>query len=97
MPCARQGVVAACALFTAGLLRGSGDGLADAHSTNLFYMALGLRLSVSIPLTSALALTVHGEATAPLTEDKLRVDEQTVWTSPHVAVALGLGLAATFP
>jgi hypothetical protein len=97
VPCARRGEVAACALFTAGLLRGSGDGLADAQSTNLFYAALGLRLSFSIPLTSSLALTVHGDATAPLTEEQLRVDGQAVWTSPHIAAGLGLGLAATFP
>ena len=97
VPCARRGGVAACALFTAGLLRGSGDGLWESHSTNLFYAAAGLRLSFSIPLTSALALTVHGDATAPVTEEQLRVDAQTVWTSPHVAAALGLGLAATLP
>jgi hypothetical protein len=97
VPCARQGVVAVCALFTAGLLRGSGDELFDAHSTNLFYAAAGLRLSFAIPLTSSLALTVHGDATAPFTEEQLRVDAQTVWTSPHVAAALGVGLAATFP
>jgi hypothetical protein len=97
VPCARQGVVAACALFTAGLLRGSGEGLAEAHSTNLFYAALGLRLAFSLSLTSSLALTVHGDAMAPLTEEQLRVDAQTVWTSPHVAATLGLGLAATFP
>jgi hypothetical protein len=97
VPCARQGVVAACALVTAGLSRGSGEGLEGARSTNLFYAALGLRLSLNLPLTSSLALTVHGDASAPLVEEQLRVDQQTVWTSPHVSAALGVGLAATFP
>jgi hypothetical protein len=96
VPCVRRGVVAACALFTAGLLRGSGEGLLDAHSTNLFYAALGLRLSVSIPLTSTLALMVHGDATAPFTEEHLQVDGLDMWTSSHIAAALGLGLVVTF-
>lgn len=97
VPCARRGIVAACALATAGVLRGVGSGLADERATMLPYAALGLRLSAGIPVTSVLALVIHGDVTAPLVEESLKVGEQVVWTSPHVAAALGLGVAATFP
>jgi cytochrome c-type biogenesis protein CcmH/NrfF len=40
---------------------------------------------------------IHADLTAPLTQTELRVDNVAIWTSPVIALALGLGVAAHFP
>jgi hypothetical protein len=60
-------------------------------------MALGARLAFATPLTTKLSLMIHADLTAPLTQTELRVDNVAIWTSPVIALALGLGVAAHFP
>ncbi len=97
VPCAHFRMVATCALATAGALRAAGHGLVDARKVTLPYVALGARLAVAIPLTTRLSVALHGDLTTPLTETQLQVDGATVWTSPILSLALGIGVAATFP
>jgi hypothetical protein len=97
VPCAHFRMVATCALATAGALRASGHGLVDARKVTLPYVALGARLALAIPLTTRLSVALHGDLTTPLTETQLQVDGATVWTSPSLSLALGIGVAATFP
>jgi hypothetical protein len=97
VPCAHVGRVATCALFSAGALRAAGHGLVDSRTVTLPYAALGARVALAIPVTARWSLAMHGDVTAPLTTSKLAVDGATVWTSPMLSAALGLGVAATFP
>jgi hypothetical protein len=97
VPCVHHGVVAVCALASAGAQRVAGNGLVQARSAIDAYAAVGGRLGADLPLSGHFALTLHGDVSAPLTPMHLQVDGGTVWTSPALAVALGLGLAAIFP
>jgi hypothetical protein len=97
VPCADFRRVAACALVTGGALRAAGRGLVDARQVTLPYLALGARLAVAIPFTARLSLALHGDLSAPITKTELQVDGTAVWTAPILSVALGLGVAATFP
>jgi hypothetical protein len=97
VPCAHVGRLATCALFSAGALRAAGHGLVDSRTVTLPYAALGARVALAIPVTARWSLALHGDVTAPLTASKLAVDGATVWTSPILSAALGLGVAATFP
>jgi hypothetical protein len=97
VPCVHHGSLAACALASAGAQRVAGHGLVQARGATDVYAALGGRLGADVPLSAHLALTVHGDVTAPVTRMHVLVDEGTVWTSPALAVALGLGVAAIFP
>ena len=97
VPCAHFRIVATCALVTGGALRAAGHGLVDARQVTLPYLALGARLAVAIPFTARLSLALHGDLATPLTKIDLVVDGAAVWTSPILSLALGLGVAATFP
>ena len=97
LPCAHLGVAAFCALGTAGALRASGHGLVDARQVTLPYAAVGARLALAFPVSPRWSVRFHGDVTAPLTESKVVVDGDVVWTSPILSAALGLGVAANFP
>jgi hypothetical protein len=97
VPCVHLGRAALCALGTAGARRVAGHGLVHQRSATLTYVGIGARIGVGFPVGDRLSLTLHGDATAPLTRNHLTVDDQVVWTSPAVAVALALGLHVRFP
>jgi len=97
VPCVHLRTVATCALVTGGALRAAGRGLVDPRQVTLPYAALGARLAVAIPFTARLSLALHGDLSAPITKTELQVDGAAVWTAPILSVALGLGVAATFP
>jgi hypothetical protein len=97
LPCAHFRMMATCALASAGVLRAAGHGLVDARKVTLPYVAVGARLAAAIPLTPRLSLAIHGDLTTPLTESRIEVDGAPVWTSPKLAFALGVGVAANFP
>ena len=98
VPCVHFRKLAACALATAGALRAAGGGgLLAPRQVTVPYVALGARLAVAIPVTTRLSLAVHGDLATPLTKTELDVDGSAVWSTPALAFALGLGVAASFP
>jgi len=97
VPCAHFRVMAACALVSAGALRAAGHGLMDSRTVTLPYLAAGARLAAAIPLTTRLSLAIHGDLTTPLIETRVAVDGAAVWTSPILALALGVGVVAKIP
>lgn len=97
VPCLHVGMVAACALATAGALHGAGHGLVNSRTVTVPYLGFGVRLAAAIPVTARLCITAHGDVTAPVTKTALTVDGSEVWSTPAVALALGLGIAAIFP
>ncbi len=100
VPCYEARFVGFCAVATAGPWRAAGKGLVDDRSVTIPYLALGARVVVRVPLTSALALVLALGADllwAPLVQAELRVDGQDLWTSPPLALSAGLGVAVRFP
>jgi hypothetical protein len=97
VPCVRFGVASACGLATGGVRQVAGDGLVQARHATLPYFAFGGRAAVAWPMSERAALALHGDVTAPVTKTRLTVDDEVVWTSPAIAVALGVGVAVLFP
>ncbi|MBN2573208.1 MAG: hypothetical protein JXP73_01465 [Deltaproteobacteria bacterium] len=97
VPCLRLGAASACALATGGARQVAGDGLDHARHATVPYLAFGGRLAAALPVSQRAALALHGDISAPVTKIRLKVDDEVVWTSPAVAVALGLGIALAFP
>lgn len=97
VPCIHFYGAAACALFSAGALHAQGRGLNDAREITRPYVALGARLAYALPLSRRISLLFHGDVTTPLATTELQVDHENVWTTPHVAAALGIGLGINFP
>ena len=98
VPCVHARAASACALATLGAMHvAGGGGLENPRHATLPYLALGVRAAALLPLTPAVSLAVHGDLTTPVTETRLTVGSEVVWSSPTVAIALGLGVAYRFP
>lgn len=97
LPCLRATYLGFCALASAGMLQGSGEGLADSRRVTFFYAAVGARVMLAYPLGSRFGLGLHGDAVSPLTENNLAVDDQVVWSPSTLAFALSLGVTAKIP
>lgn len=96
VPCAHWRSFAACALATAGVLRAAGHGLVDARQSEDPWFAVGARLAAELPIHGTLALAAHADAVAPLVQTELKVGGASLWTTPPVAFAAGVGLAVAF-
>jgi hypothetical protein len=96
-PCVHVHGLAACALFTAGGLRAQGRGLASPQQVTRSTVAAGARLGYALPLSRRFSLLFHGDATTPLHIAELQVDHVAVWTTPRLALALGIDLGLDFP
>lgn len=94
--CLHRGVFAACPIGTLGVMRASGRSVTDPLQDTKFYAATGGRVAVELPLSSVLALRIHGDVLAALTQITLRLNGRDVWTSPPVSGGLGTALVATF-
>jgi hypothetical protein len=90
-------MAAACLLATAGVERVAGHGLLDSRRATPPYLGFGARLALVLPITARVSLAVHSDVTAPVTQTKLTVDDSVVWTTPQVALALGIGVAFRSP
>ncbi len=97
VPCVHWRGAAGCALVTAGALHAQGRGLVDAQRITRAYVAMGARLAYALPLSRRFSLLFHGDVTTPLIRTELDVDDLGVWTTPPVAVALGIDLGFNFP
>ena len=96
VPCLRFGMASACGLATGGVRQVAGDGLDNARHATVPYFAFGGRAAVALPMSERASLVLHGDVTAPVTKTRLTVDDEVVWTSPAIAVALGLGVTFKF-
>jgi hypothetical protein len=96
LPCAHRGIFLTCLMMTFGAMRASGEGVTNPLRDTKFYAAAGGRVGVEIPAWGAVAVGLHGDLVAPLTEITLRLNDRDVWTTPNVSAVLGAGLAGTF-
>jgi hypothetical protein len=92
IPCAHAGPWAACALASAGVVRGEGVDLADARRVDAPYFAGGVRGAAEWPLSDALGLRFWADLRAPLGRITLRVDDDVAWKSPRISTGFGIGV-----
>jgi hypothetical protein len=87
--CLHRSALEACAVASAGNLRGRGIGFNEARSFSNPYGAVGARLARTFPVQSNFALKVVAEAQARLNTTTLYIDTDEVWTSSPIELALG--------
>lgn len=97
VPCMRWDRVQACAVLSAGWIRGRGDGLAIERSATTPHFAAGARLAWSEPVGDRFALRLFADVESALTRTDLLIDGARVWTSPLGAARLGIAAIAKFP
>ena len=95
-PCLHHHWFAGCALVSGIALRGSGQNLDSASRVTTSGFALGARAAAEVPSARTWAVRVHLDVTSPLTRTTLKVGGDPFWTSPAVAVALGLAGVVKF-
>jgi hypothetical protein len=98
VPCRHLGWLAACAVATAGVLRGSarGGGLLDARSEVTPYCAAGARVAAELPFGARFALGAHFDLLATLTPTHLDIAQEEVWRTPVVSGTVGLSAIERF-
>ncbi len=89
--------LAACAVGTLGVLRGTGAGVSGARADATPFAAAGARVEAGLPIGGAFSVFVHGDVAATLTRTTLLLQGYAVWTTPPVSGVLGAGIRAHFP
>ena len=96
VPCALVAFFFACAVASAGTLRGEGRGVLSPTKASGLFASIGLRGGAELPLGSVFALRAFGEIDAPITRTTLRIDGADAWTTPSVAGVLGVSAVVAF-
>jgi hypothetical protein len=97
VPCAHLSVFASCILVSAGILHASGANVSAPDSRDLFYLGLGARLGLEVPVGRSLVVPIFAEARAPLTRPTLHIADGEAWRAPALTAAAELGLKWHFP
>ncbi len=87
--CIRSSVGGLCLLMAVGLLENKGTGLLDSRHYERLFMAPGLRGQIDLQAGPA-RLHPSLDAYVPLFHYRLLVDDEQVWSTPSVAVSLGI-------
>jgi len=95
--CIHRGVLAACAVGSAGQFSAKGSGFATVRDSIAPYLAVGGRGVAEIPIGDRLRLRWTVEVAAPLVTVHVTVDDNDVWTSPSLNALSSLGLGLVFP
>jgi hypothetical protein len=88
--CGHAGPLFACGLGEAGAIRAQGDGVADAHTAQLAWVAAGARFGVDFPAFAPIALRVRSDFVVDALPPQFRFDGVNIWTAPRVASSLGV-------
>jgi hypothetical protein len=96
-PCYGAARFALCVIASLGQLRAEGRDLPTGTHDHSLYGALGVRLEVKQALTRSVALFLSADASKVVTPITFRLHEQTVWSSPAVAVVTALGVSLAIP
>lgn len=96
LPCGHLGSVGLCALVTGGALRSSSSGNLIPEQKTAPHLAAGARVFFEHPVVQHLSVAIHAELSAPLIRANLWIDGRQAWSSPPIAVALGLAARTQF-
>ncbi len=92
-PCLHQGPAIGCLAASAGMLRISGDGLSNPDRAQAGYVQLGARLGAQLRASANLSARATFFLDVPLSHTTVLVGRQPVWTTPAVALGLGVSVA----
>jgi hypothetical protein len=94
--CGHAGRLFACALGQAGSLQSSSEGVVDAKTRSLLWLAAGARFGVGVDLPGEAALRLRSDIVADLIPYELQVNGQRAWRAPVVATSLGADVVLHF-
>jgi len=97
VPCLHLGDFRACALATAGVMRGEARAAGTSDLQTTFFAALGARVGYELALTRGFGLRPRLDLTAPITPTSLALDGVTQWTTSPVTGAAGIDAVGTIP
>lgn len=95
-PCYSYGVLDACALGSLSLVSIRGRGVDQARSPSAVDLGVGVRLQVAWPWRARLAAVVHVDVLAHVTRRDVLLNQERVWSTAPLGVAVGLDVAAIF-
>jgi hypothetical protein len=96
VPCAHLDRWALCAIGMLGLLVAHGFGVDDPRSPSSFIGRVGLRVAFDQPVAPRWLGAVHVDGLATLTPRTVSLNELPVWTTPTLALVVGIDLAVLF-
>jgi hypothetical protein len=96
-PCLHLGSFAGCAIVSAGVFDGSGEGLLGARRALTPVLAAGLRLAWEPTIAGRLAFRLHVDLEGNAIATSFEVDHMPVWTSDRVEIWGGAGVIVHFP
>lgn len=86
-----------CGVGEAGFLAGAAEGYAYTTHDRTPFLAAGLRLGWQQPISSKWSALVYATGLVPVIRTTLWVDSEPIWTTPLLAVRLGLLGFFAFP
>ena len=96
VPCLHHELILGCAIVSYGSLRGAGSGVGVPRDDRSAWVAVGVRIGIEAELIGPITFRVHADGLAPLTRTTLRLQDRDVWTTPAVALVVGVGLGLHF-
>jgi hypothetical protein len=95
--CGHDGAFAVCPVLGGGVISGNAIGLLRERSIASQVLFTGVAAMWEHALSRRIALRAHVQADVLLTTTDLQVDHMSVWRSPRIDGAAGLGLVVQFP
>jgi hypothetical protein len=95
-PCAQHGKFALCAVGRVARLGAQGFGVDDARAPATFTAQAGLRLGFQQGLSERWLLGAHTDGLVLLTPGTVYLNAIPVWTTPRLALSLGIDLSLIF-
>lgn len=97
VPCARWRRARACALVSAGVVRGQGDELPEARAVRAPFLGAGARLAWEQPVAGAWSVAAHADVVGALARVTLEVGDMQVWAMPAWSASVGVAAVGTIP
>jgi hypothetical protein len=92
-PCGHRGRFAVCAMGVLGVLRAHGFGVDKPHSPLAFTGSAGLRITLDQRLFARWLTVVHVDGLLNWARGTVSLNDVPLWTTPNVALVLGIDLA----
>jgi len=94
--CALGRRFSACLLVKAGEIRVTGKELAFPASPSAFFLQGGARLGATQRLGARAYVAIHADGLTALTRETVTIDAIPIWTTPRLAVLLGIDVGLRF-
>jgi hypothetical protein len=96
VPCGYIDVFQMCGVVTLGARQVKALDVVNPKTQSAFFVSVGARLGLEIPLSGAIALRANGELGAPLLRSEYTIDGISRATSSVVEGSLGAGILGRF-